>query len=149
MPSSLIGVSIAERELKENGEQTKELTEKLSQKYGLSESAATLCAKNVLRYKETHGGKPTSGQIESMVQISREIEKRDYAHSSKGLGPHEIEFLRRRIGDFLFRNTAFDKKFPAVPEIQQAQTHAKTSLEAATSTITHELSKMNQREISL
>ena len=140
---------IAERELKENGEQTKELTEKLSQKYGLSESAATLCAKNVLRYKETHGEKPTSGQIESMVQISREIEKRDYAHSSKGLGSHEIEFLRRRIGDFLFRNTSFDKKFPAVPEIQQAQTHAKTSLEAATSTITHELSKMNQREISL
>lgn len=140
---------IAERELKENGEQTKELAGKISQKYGLSESAATLCAKNVLRYKETHGEKPTSGQIESMVQISREIEKRDYAHSSKGLGSHEVEFLRRRIGDFLFKNTSFEGKLHAVPEIQQAQTHAKASLEAATSTINHELSKMNQREISL
>ncbi|MBY0293171.1 MAG: hypothetical protein K2W92_07795, partial [Alphaproteobacteria bacterium] len=61
----------------------------------------------------------------------------------------EVEFLRRRTGDFLFRNTSFEKKLPSIPEIQQAQTHAKASLEAATSTINHELSKMNQREISL
>ncbi|MBY0292094.1 MAG: hypothetical protein K2W92_02260, partial [Alphaproteobacteria bacterium] len=99
-----------------------------------------------LRYKETHGEKPTSGQIESMVQISREIEKRDYAHSSKGLGSHEVEFLRRKEGDLLLRSS---KSLEFMTLSENKQIKAQISLKVITHDIIQEVSKINQREISL
>ncbi|MBY0293106.1 MAG: hypothetical protein K2W92_07465, partial [Alphaproteobacteria bacterium] len=102
-----------------------------------------------LRYKETHGEKPTSGQIESMVQISRELETKNYAHPAKELGSHEVEFLRRKEGDFLFRNTSFEGKLPYGQENRHVQTQAKASLEITTLTITRELLRINERDLSL
>ena len=65
-----------ESELKEYRAQTKDIAEKISQKYGLSKRVATHCAKDILRYQETYGEKPTNGQIDSLVQIFQELEKK-------------------------------------------------------------------------
>ena len=54
------------------------LTSDLRTKQNLSESAAAFCAKDIIRYVETHGQKPTAVQISAMVQISRYLEKQSY-----------------------------------------------------------------------
>lgn len=94
---------LAAKELKARRATTEALTQDLINKHGLSESAATNCAKDILRYQETHGENPSSGKISAMVQISREFDKRDYPIS---MGAHNIEYLRRRDGDLQFRELA-------------------------------------------
>ena len=91
---------LAEKELKINRALTERLAHELIKKHGLSEKTATSCAKDILRYQETHGEKPSSGQMSAMVQISRELDKDGYPAS---MGSHNIEYLRRRDWDHQFR----------------------------------------------
>lgn len=100
---------LAAMELKAHRVQTMTLAQGLIQKHGLSETAATFCAKDMLRYQETHGEKPSSGQISAMIQITRELDKEGYPPS---MGAHNIEYLCRRDGDLMFRKLASaDKDF--------------------------------------
>lgn len=143
---------LAEQELQEHRTWEKELVQKASEKYGLSESAAIYCAKNVLRYKETHGEKPSEGQISAMVQIARELENREYAHPLKEHDSHEVEFLRRREGDLLFRQGCSPNHHDELPtshELLHIQAQAKASLDATLPHMEQDLARMNQREMSL
>lgn len=97
-PSNL--PDLAAKELRINRAATETLARELSQKHSLSETAAKDCAKDILRYQETHGEKLSSSQMTAMVQISRELDKRDYPTS---LGQASIEYLRRRDADLQFR----------------------------------------------
>lgn len=105
-PSSKIP-ELAKEEIKQNKVTTTTLAEKLEAKQRLSESAATFCAKDISRYMETHGQKPTSEQVTALVQISRELEKQGYDSS---IGSHNVEYLRRRDGELQFRNWAASRK---------------------------------------
>lgn len=91
---------LAAKELQTNRARTETLTQELIQKHGLSETAATDCAKDILRHQETHGEKPSSEQMAAMVQISRELDKQGDPSS---MGQANIEYLRRRNGDLQFR----------------------------------------------
>lgn len=84
-------------------ETTETLAQELAKKHDLSESAATDCAKDILRHQDTHGEKPSSEQMAAMAQISRGLDKQTYPSS---MGPHNIEYLRRRDGDLQFREMA-------------------------------------------
>jgi hypothetical protein len=91
---------LADQELKAHRAQTKALTEQLMIKYRLAEGAARTCAKNIQRFQETHGEKPSSEQMAAVVQISRELDKRIYPPS---LEQANIEYLPRHNGDSRFR----------------------------------------------
>ncbi|MBA3814391.1 MAG: toprim domain-containing protein [Alphaproteobacteria bacterium] len=105
-PSSTIP-DLAREEIKQNRATTTILAEKLATKQRLSEFAATQCAKDITRYMETHGQKPTSTQMSAMAQISRELDKQGYDPS---IGSHNIEYLRRRDGDLKIRNWSASSK---------------------------------------
>ncbi|MBY0501360.1 MAG: MobA/MobL family protein [Alphaproteobacteria bacterium] len=141
--------NLAEKELEKHRAQTKELAKKISDKYSLSEKAATFCAKNVLRYKETHGEKPSADQLSNMVKIAQELGEKEYNHLSlsKKYESHEVEYFRRKEGDALFRNAPFEEKLPQIHEFQHTQ--SKTSLETPTPKITQEPERFRQIELSL
>jgi len=140
---------IAKQELGKHRTQTKDLAQKLTEKFALSENAATHCAKDILRYKEIHGEKPTTDQINHMVQISREFEKSNF--SSKTIDTPEIEFLRRREGDLLLRDatSTYYHMLQVSNDISYVQKQIKHSLEEINHSITHVLSIKNQKELSL
>ena len=98
---------LAARELKANRAGTETIVQGLVKKHGFSESAATNCAKDILRYQETHGEKPSTSQMSAMVQITRELDKQAYPPS---MSSHNIEYLRRRDGDLQFRELASQGK---------------------------------------
>ena len=94
---------VAKKELAQHREQLPHLTQDLTQKHFLSNAAAQHCAQDILRYKEVHGDNPSTGQISKMMQISRELESREYLHLSSSRDAAEISFLRRREGDLIFK----------------------------------------------
>ena len=119
--------NLAAKEYRAHRAEVKILAQELAIKHSLSEKVATDCAKDVLRYKETHGEKPSSSQMAAMVQISRELDKQDYLIST---GEANIEYLRRRDGDLQFREMASQGKdlsgFKDFPHREQSysQPHA-------------------------
>ncbi|MBA3814264.1 MAG: AAA family ATPase [Alphaproteobacteria bacterium] len=121
---------LAKEEIKQNRTSTTVLAEKLATKQRLSESAATFCAKDITRYMEIHGQKPTAEQMSAMAQISRELDKQGYDPS---IGTHNIEYLRRRDGDLRLRDWSASSKdlsefrdFPhAAQDYAQSQSRAK------------------------
>ena len=147
-PSNI--AELARQELKEHRAHTPKLAQELSQEYSLSKDAAIRCAKNILRYKESHGESPSKNQIAKIVQISRTLETREYANiSKKNLNRFEIDFLHRREGNLLFRHMFFQGQPLASVNLPHIQDQAKKSLEATASQISQELIKMNQKEFSL
>ncbi|MBA3814149.1 MAG: toprim domain-containing protein, partial [Alphaproteobacteria bacterium] len=122
--------NLARGEIKQNRAITITLAEKLAAKQRLSEFAATQCAKDITRYMETHGQKPTSEQMSAMAQISRDLDKQGYDPS---IGSHNIEYLRRRGGDLRFRDWSASSKdlsgfrdFPHASQgYAQSQAHVK------------------------
>lgn len=139
---------LAEKELNGHGDKTEALSQKLSQKYFLLPEAATHCAKDILRYQETHGKKPSEDQVSTMVRIAKELENRIYIHPTKTYKSYQIEYLRRKEGDMFFRLYTQDKNLTSL-ENEQMQSQAKASLEATLSHIIHDFCKIAQREISL
>jgi Ti-type conjugative transfer relaxase TraA len=98
---------LAAKELQAHRSKTETMAQELIKKHGLSESAAIYCAKDILRHQETYGEKPSSTQVSSMVQISRDLDQKNYDPS---IGSHNIEYLRRRDGDLQFREMASQGK---------------------------------------
>ena len=76
----------------------------LKQRYFLSDAAAQHCAQNILRYKETHGENSSDEQAAKMMQISRELEHKEYGYRSSSRDAPETEFFRCREGNPLFRH---------------------------------------------
>ena len=139
--------ALAQKEFNQHQAQAKTLAKSFSETYSLSEKAALRCAKDVLRYKEIHGEKPTSEQTGIMAHISQELEKRDYTHPSKKYESHEIEFFYRREADLLFKYMQ-DKDLLSLHD-RHFQAEVKASLEAVSPEISHALSKTLDRGLSL
>jgi hypothetical protein len=122
-PSNLL--KLAQREFKQHKAQTKLLAQEFFHKYSLSETAATSCAKDVLRYKEIHGEQTSDRQIANIAQISRELDKKSYIHPYKELDHHEVDFLRRKEGDLLFRQlSGHDMKDRDLSHLPSVDTHS-------------------------
>ena len=105
-PSSNIS-EIAKREIEQSNAVENRLTQDLKTKKHLSEGSAAFCAKDIMRFVETHGQKPTAEQISAMAQISRNLEKESYNSS---IGLHNIEYFRRRDGELHFREWSASNK---------------------------------------
>ncbi|HCE95324.1 MAG TPA: hypothetical protein DER04_00940, partial [Holosporales bacterium] len=134
---------LAEKELEKHRAQEKGLTESFSKKYSLSENAATQCAKDILRYKETHGKNPSQKQITTLAQIARDLEKL-YFYKAKETAT-DI-YLRRQEGDLLFRQMSNSDKFPVFHDLSKIQTQAKVSLDHISTQITRDLQRMMQKQ---
>jgi hypothetical protein len=151
---------LAEKELKAHRTKTEPLAQELIQKHNLSESAATNCAKDILRHQETHGEKTSSTHVSIMVQISRELDQKNYDPS---IGGHNIEYLRRRDGDLMFREMTSQGKdlsrFRDFPYREKAYGYSqplakiyiegKTSCSMGHSHKSQELERNNQMGLSL
>lgn len=137
---------LAEKELDDHGDQTKPLAQKLFKKYSLSESAAIHCAKDVLRYQETHGKKPSEEQISIMAQVAQELEHRIYP--IKKYKSYEIEFFHRKEGDLLIKLYEHNKSL-TLQENEQVYKHIQASLDTTFSHIAHDFSKLAQKSFSL
>ncbi|MBA3814522.1 MAG: AAA family ATPase [Alphaproteobacteria bacterium] len=152
-PSSMIP-NLAKEEIKQNRATTVILAEKLASKQRLSEFAATQCAKDITRYMETHGQKPSSEQMSAMAQISRELDKQGYDPS---IGLHNIEYLRRGDGDLRFRDWSASIKdlsrfrdFPhAEQNYSQTQTRVKSYAQEKPVREQEENSKVFERDFSM
>lgn len=94
----------AKRELARHREQLPHLIQDLKHRHYLSNAAAQHCAQDILRYNETHGENPSGRQMEKMIEISRQLEDKEYGYRSYSRDFAETEFLRRREGDLLFRH---------------------------------------------
>ena len=137
---------MAQKELEVHRQQAKELAKGVSQKYFLSTESALECAKNILRYKETHGEKPSEDQTSQMAEIQKTLEGRDPIYASQGFLSHEIAFFKRREADLLFRSFAHDK---ISKEIDHTHAQARDSLKIITSHIEQDISRVHQRGFSL
>lgn len=100
--------ALAQQELKEHRTQTDSLAYKLAYTHSsaeniLSSEAAQHCTKNIFRYMETHGEKPSETQIATMMQIAQTLEHRDYTQLYHSTNAHEIDFFRRHEADNLLK----------------------------------------------
>ncbi|MBY0293123.1 MAG: hypothetical protein K2W92_07550, partial [Alphaproteobacteria bacterium] len=137
---------LAQKELEVHRQQAKELAKTLSQKYSFSTESALECAKNILRYKETHGEKPSENQRGQMAEIQKTLEGREPTYASQGFLSHEIAFFKRREADLLFRSVAQEK---ISKEIDHTHAQARDSLKIITSHIEQDISRVHQRGFSL
>jgi len=139
---------VARRELSQHTEQRPDIEQQLHEKYGISGRIATLCAYDFLRYIEAHGQPPSSGQITKMIEISREVENRDYNKYTRHYkDASETEFLRRREADLLFKH---GPDHDVSDGLHKAQDQAKKSLETTRlQQLEKERQHVNQREMSL
>ncbi len=147
-PSSKIP-ELAEKELAKHQIQTKKNAEKLSQEYSLSKTAATHCAKNILRYKETHGENLSKDQVSQIIKIERMLEKRENTLVSPQSNRNEQAYLHRKEADLLFNQMSTLNHSLNSPDINCVHTQAKISLEAANVQIVRDLEKSNQLDFSL
>lgn len=113
----------AKKELARHRDQLPHLIQDLKQWYYLSNAAAQNCAQDILRYKETHGENPSGRQMEKMIEISRQLEDKEYGYHSRGSA--ETEFLRRREGDLLFKHGL---GYDASRDLNSAQVQVEKSL---------------------
>ena len=143
---------LAQKEIETHRQQTKELAAEIFQKYFLSEKASLECAKNVLRYKETHGEKPSKDQISHIILVEKTLEKNEARYVAQGFKPHEIAFLKRTEADRLFRSlehTKISNEMKPSNEIEQSHTRARASLNRAVSQIEQDISRLHQKGLSL
>ena len=143
---------LAQKEIEAHRQQTKGLAAELFQKYFLSEKASLECAKNVLRYKETHGEKPSNDQISHIILVEKTLEKKEDRYVAQGFHRHEIAFLKRTEADRLFRSLEHDKisnEMKPSHEMEKSHTRARTSLSRAISHIEQDISRLHQKGLSL
>ncbi len=147
---------LAREEFESHKDQTPTLANNLTQHYALSKTAATHCAKDILRARETHGEDPSSSQIGKMVKIALEFEKRDHNHISKCLDSSEIDFLRRKEGDLMMRETSshdfnhessYDK-FSLSEALRYVQNQIRTQLKEMEPQLEKESSMAHEKERS-
>ena len=96
-----------------------------------------------MRYKESHGEKPSQKQVETFVQIAQDLEK---TYPSKAKETTTDIYLRRQEGDLLFRQMSNSDKFPVFHDLSKIQTQAKVSLDHISTQITRDLQRMMQKQ---
>ncbi len=138
-PSSRIP-DLAERELKKHRTQEKEIADKLSKLHSLSEKAAAHCAKDILRFQETHGESPSQKQRVSLMKIAQDLEK-IYPYKENNSAP--LIYLRRKEGDLLFRKI-YEEHKPLKSELHKVHAQAEASLKIITKQHVKDLEKTFQ-----
>lgn len=153
-PKNLL--ELAQKELNQHIDQVKKLTTELVKKYSLSEKAALICAQHHLRYQETYGENSSAGQMNNILQISQELEKRRVPLSKEGFNFQEIHFLIRKEGECLLRSLTLEGEMLSSIEFRQIQAQARSSLKEISSITIQdlertgqELSRITQKELSL
>ncbi len=149
VPSNI--AELAHQKLKKHRAYTPKLAEELSQKYLLSQDIATYSAKDILRYKETHGELPSESQIANIVQIAQKLRIKDYASTlNKKFNRLEADYLQRYEGDLLFKHMSCQKHTDHDAHFFHIQNQSKKSLEILKSEISNEkFIKMNEKEFFL
>jgi len=132
----------AKKELAQHREQLPHLAQELMRKYDLSDIASQRCAQNILRYKETHGEKPSAEQMAKMVEISQRLEHKDYS----GRDVAAKAFLRQKEADLLFKHGL---SYDAFAQLDQAQIQTKRSLELFQKQMENERVHSKQMDLGL
>jgi Ti-type conjugative transfer relaxase TraA len=140
---------LAEAEFKAHRAEAKILAQKLGVQYSLSENAASECAKNILRYQETHGTKPTDTQMTAMSEIAHQIEEKYPDSFEKDLGSHNLIYLRRMNGDSMFRERCYESRHSIAHEQEMFKIQEKALLEVQKQHIENEISRQKEREFSM
>ncbi|MBP6951535.1 MAG: AAA family ATPase [Alphaproteobacteria bacterium] len=140
---------LAEAEFKAHRAETKALAQRLGSQYSLSENAATECARNIFRYQENHGSKPTDTQMTAMVEIAHQIEEKYPDFLEKDLGSHNLTYLRRMNGDLMFREGCYNNRHSIAQEHDMLKMQEKTLLEVQKQRIEQEVSRQKERDFSM
>ncbi len=147
-PSSNIP-QLAEAEFNHNKAQTKIFAQQLKVQYSLSNEAAKECARNILRYKETHGTKPTDNQTVAMAEIARQLKDKSINPSEKEAGSHNTTYLRRMNGDAMFRERCYEAKASITQERDTIKMQERALLEAQKQRIEQEVIRQKERDLSM
>ncbi len=139
---------LAEAEFKNNRAHTKAFAQQLKAKYSLSEGAAKECARNILRYQEIHGAKPTATQRAAMAEIARQLEDKSIA-VEKEVGSHNLTYLRRMNGDAMFRERCYKGRALIAQERDLIKMQEKALLETQKQRIEQEVVRQKERNFSM
>jgi Ti-type conjugative transfer relaxase TraA len=140
---------LAEAEFKAHRAEANILTQKLTTQYSLSKNAATECAKNMLRYQETHGTKPTNTQMTAMAEIAHKIEEKFPDSFEKDVGSHNLLYLRRMNADSMFRERCYENRHTISHEQDMIKMQEKALMEVQKQRIEQEISKQKEKDFSL
>lgn len=94
----------ARREFYKNQAQAPQLAAELIRQHYISEKSALQCARDLLRYRETHGENPSADQTDKMIQIAKQLEHKEYKNHSYDCDSKEKNFLCNRERELLFRH---------------------------------------------
>lgn len=140
----------AETEFKTHKAEAKAIAAKLGAQYSLSTSAASECARNALRYQETHGTKPTDTQMTAMAEIAHQIEEKHPDYLEKDVGSHNLAYMRRMNGDDMLRERCYEEKGVVAMEHEVVKVQEKTLLDVQRQRETQqEISRERERGFSL
>lgn len=140
---------LAEAELKAHRAETKTLAQKFGVQYSLSKNTANECAKNVLRYQETHGTKPTNTQMTAMAEIAHKIEEKYPDSLEKDLGSHNLLYLRRMDADSMFKEQCYNNRHTIAHEQDMLKMQEKALLKVQKQQIEQEVSRQKERDFSM
>ena len=137
---------MAQRELNRHMDELPQLMKDLTRQYYLSETTAYKTSQDILHYRETHGQNPSPDQLDKMVQIAQKLEEKDGKRYSYGYDSGEINFLRSRERDLLFRH---DLSYDADRDLDSASKQVNKSLKDMQRQIEREREHSKQMDLSL
>jgi Ti-type conjugative transfer relaxase TraA len=135
----------AEAEFKMKRAEAKTLAVKLGTQYSLSTSAAAECARNALRYQETHVAKPTDIQMTTMAEIAHQIEEKHPDYLEREVGSHNLAYMRRMNGDDMLRERCYEERHTITHEYEAVKMQEKALLEVQKQQIQQEVSRQKER----
>lgn len=138
---------LAEAEFNSHRAQTKAFAQQLGTKYSLSNEASKECARNMLRYQETHGAKPTDTQRAAMAEIARQLEDKSITPFEKD--SHNLTYLRRMNGDAMFRERCYEAKASITQERDIIKMQENALLEVQKQRIEQEVMRQKERDFSM
>ncbi len=147
-PSSDIP-KLAEIEFKTNKAHTNAFAQNLGTQYSLSKNASAECARNMLRYQETHGSKPTNTQMTAMAEIAHQIEEKHPDYLEKDIGSHNLTYLRRMNADAMLRERCYEEKHSIAQEHDMLKMQEKALHEIQKQHIQQEMLRQKERDISM
>lgn len=140
---------LAEAEFKTHRVEANILAQKLGTQYSLSKNAANECAKNMLRYQETHGAKPTDTQMTAVAEIARQVEEKYPDSLEKYLGSHNLLYLRRMDADSMFQEQCYNHRHTIAHEQDMLKMQEKALIEVQKQRIDQEISRQKERDLSI
>lgn len=138
---------LAEAEFNSNKARTKAFAQQFAIKYSLSNEAGKECSRNILRYQETHGTKPTNTQRAAMAEIARQLGNKFINSSEKD--SHNLTYLRRMNGDAMLQERCYEAKASIAQEQNIIKIQEKALLEAQKQRIVQEVLRQKERDFSM